>query len=97
MSTQKTESNGEIWEEWALTYGRNGPSERKNTSVALSVRLLLVAVAEAEVWVCEHDVFLRLQLGHRRLQRRRVDAVEDRGAARLELCDDGGGALVGAE
>ena len=25
------EFKGEIWEEWALTYGRNGSSERKNT------------------------------------------------------------------
>ena len=28
----KKEFKGEKWEEWALTYGRNGSSERKNTS-----------------------------------------------------------------
>jgi hypothetical protein len=27
----KNEFKVEIWEEWALTYGRNGSSERKNT------------------------------------------------------------------
>ena len=26
---EETELKGEIWEEWALTYGRNGSSERK--------------------------------------------------------------------
>ena len=30
---KKNEFQGEIWEKWALTYGRNGSSERKNTYV----------------------------------------------------------------
>ena len=33
---KKKEFQGEIWEEWALTYGRNGSSERKNTSASES-------------------------------------------------------------
>ena len=32
----KEEFKGEIWEEWALTYGRNGSSERKKTPSAAS-------------------------------------------------------------
>ena len=34
----KREFKGEIWEEWALTYGRNGPSERRNTLFASGSR-----------------------------------------------------------
>ena len=35
-------NQGEIWEEWALTYGRNGSSERKNRTLSTTYGLFLL-------------------------------------------------------
>ena len=45
VHAKKREFTGEIWEGWALTYGRNGSSERKSTPKAAT------KVLAGEVWI----------------------------------------------